>query len=143
MDDCDSLRPMFGTFQHSNLRIEVNAPERLIRDVLTQPKHLQTWMWPQRLSRLEGEALKAGNSFTSWLGPIAIDHQVDSANGVGIRLLLSGGIDGFHIWHWGDGWVQSNLEGISLLPLNLGQTMSLLRLKEYLARQQASASPDA
>ncbi|MEG5215625.1 hypothetical protein QUB48_07680 [Microcoleus sp. ARI1-A5] len=39
----------------------------------------------------------------------------------------------FHQWYWGDGWVQSRLEGVSLLPLNLGQTASLLRLREFLA----------
>jgi hypothetical protein len=45
---------------------------------------------------------------------------------------LSQSIDGYHEWYWGDGWVQSRLEGISLLPLNLGQTLSLLRLREFL-----------
>ena len=131
---------MFGTFQHSNLRIEVNAPELLIRDVLTSPKHLQKWMWPQTLSAVETESLKAGDSFKSWIGPIAIEHRVESASSSELCLLLNRGIDGFHTWHWGEGWVQSNLEGVSLLPLNLGQTLGLLRLKEYLARQQSAAS---
>lgn len=49
-----------------------------------------------------------------------------------LRLLLSEGIDGYHEWYWGDGWVQSRLEGISLLPLSLGQTFSLLRLRQFL-----------
>jgi hypothetical protein len=50
-------------------------------------------------------------------------------------LLLSRGIDGFHEWYWGEGWVQSRLEGISVIPLNLGQTINLMRLKEFLSHQ--------
>lgn len=130
---------MLGTFQHSNLRIEVNAPETLIRDVLTSPKHIHAWMWPQRFSNTSVETLKTGDLFTSWLGPIAIDHRVISADHSGICLLLSKGIDGFHTWHWGEGWIQSNLEGVSLLPLNLGQSLSLIRLKDYLSRMQTSS----
>jgi len=37
--------------------------------------------------------------------------------------LLSQGIDGFHEWYWGEGWVQSRLEGVSILPLNLGRSI--------------------
>jgi len=44
--------------------------------------------------------------------------------------LLSQGIDGFHEWYWGEGWVQSRLEGVSILP-NLGQTLNLLRLRQF------------
>lgn len=41
------------------------------------------------------------------------------------------------VWQFRNFWVrgnakQSRLEGVSLLPLNLGQTLSLLRLKQYL-----------
>ncbi|MEG4629803.1 hypothetical protein QUB56_09295 [Microcoleus sp. AR_TQ3_B6] len=53
-----------------------------------------------------------------------------------LRLLLSQGIDGFHEWYGGDGWLQSRLEGVSLLALSLGQTASLLRLREFLAGKQ-------
>jgi hypothetical protein len=56
-----------------------------------------------------------------------------------LRLLLSLGIDGFHDWYWGDGWVQSRLEGVSLLALNLEQTASLLRLREFLAGKQKAS----
>jgi hypothetical protein len=56
-----------------------------------------------------------------------------------LRLLLSQEIDGFHEWYWGDGWVQSWLEGVSLLALSLGQTASLLRLREFLAGQQKAS----
>jgi len=51
-------------------------------------------------------------------------------------LALSQGIDGYHEWYWGDGWLQSRLEGISLLPLNLGQTLSLLKLRLFLSNQK-------
>jgi hypothetical protein len=54
----------------------------------------------------------------------------------GFRLLLSQGIDGYHEWYWGEGWVQSRLEGVSLLPLNLGQTLNLLRLRTFLREQE-------
>ena len=52
-----------------------------------------------------------------------------------LRMILKQGIDGYHEWLWGDGWVQSRLEGISLLPLNLGQTFSLLKLRLFLISQ--------
>ncbi len=66
--------------------------------------------------------------------PGAVGHHVDIADPKCLRLLLSQGIDGFHEWYWGDGWVQSRLEGVRLLPLNLGQTASLLRLREFLGK---------
>jgi hypothetical protein len=58
------------------------------------------------------------------------------ANDQCLRLLLSQGIDGYHEWYWGDGWLQSRLEGISFLPLNLGQTLSLLKLRLFLSNQK-------
>jgi hypothetical protein len=66
------------------------------------------------------------------MGPVAIQHKVEVAQVNCLRLLLSQGIDGYHEWYWGDGWVQSRLEGISLLPLNLGQTLALLRLRQFI-----------
>ncbi len=66
-------------------------------------------------------------------GPGAVGHHADIADPNCLLLLLSQGIDGFHEWYWGDGWVQSRLEGVSL-PLNLGQTASLLRLREFLGK---------
>lgn len=35
----------------------------------------------------------------------------------------------------GEGWVQSRLEGISILPLNLGQTLNLIRLRDFLVNK--------
>lgn len=125
---------MLGSFQQSSLRIEVEAEENTIRESLLAPKKLQQWLWPQTLDTNLPEELQAGLKFTTWLGPIAIQHEVDVAESNHLRLILSQGIDGFHEWYWGNGWVQSRLEGISLLPLNLSQTFGLLRLREFVNR---------
>jgi hypothetical protein len=129
---------MLGIFQQSKLRIEVEAAEAAIADSLSHPAQLQQWL----LGRFDTELpqqIYPGLIFTSWVGPVAIQHQVEVAQPNCLRLLLSGGIDGFHEWYWGEGWVQSRLEGVSLLPLSLGQTLSLLRLKEFLAAKANSA----
>lgn len=123
---------MLGNFQSSNLRIEIEASETAIRDSLMRPSQLRQWLWLQQLSLGLPEVLESGLMFTSWVGPVAIAHEVEVANSNCLRLLLSQGIDGFHEWRWGEGWVQSRLEGITLLPLNLGQTLSLLRLRQFL-----------
>jgi hypothetical protein len=122
---------MLGNFQQSNLRIEVNASEQIIRDSLLQSDRLKQWMWPQNFASLSGK-LSPGDTFVSSLGLVEIDHKVDIVEDHSLRLLLSKGIDGFHEWYWGDGWLQSRLEGVSILPLNLGQTISLFRLRQYL-----------
>lgn len=124
---------MLGNFQQSQLRIEVEASAKLLRDSLTRPAQLQQWLWPQRLSTGLPEQLHQGLVFTSWLGPVAVQHVVDATESSCLRLLLSQGIDGFHEWCWGESWVQSRLEGVSLLPLNLCQTISLLRLRQFLS----------
>jgi hypothetical protein len=123
---------MFGTFQQSSLRIEVEATAEQLRESLTHPAKLQNWLWFERLSAGLPTELQTGLKFTGWVGPIPIQHQVDLSEPNRIRFLLSQGIDGFHEWAWGEGWVQSRLEGISLLPINLGQTVSLLSLKQAL-----------
>lgn len=123
---------MFGTFQQSNIRIEIAVSEQALRESLVQTDKLQKWLFPQRLSNGLPEELCPGLSFTSWIGPISIIHNVEFVETDTLRLLLSRGIDGFHEWRWGDGWVQSRLEGISLLPIGLGQTFSLSRLRQFL-----------
>lgn len=125
---------MLGTFQQSSLRIEVVASEQALRQSLTDSAKLQQWLLPLRLDRGLPEQLHPGLTFTTWAGPIAIQQVVERAEANCLRLLLSKGVDGFHEWYWGDGWVQSRLEGISLLPLNLAQTATLLRLRQFLAR---------
>ncbi|WP_448601697.1 hypothetical protein [Thermoleptolyngbya sp.] len=126
---------MLGVFQQSELRIELNASETAIRDSLLRPTEFRQWLGPQTFSPDLGDRLEPGMQFTGWLGPVAIRHQVDVLDSNSLRLLLSQGVDGFHQWYWGEGWVQSSLQGISLLPLNLGQTVSLMRLRQYLTGQ--------
>ena len=133
---------MLGTFQQSHLRIEVEANEQTIRDSLLQTDNLSKWMELAKFSSGLPEKLQTGVTFTTSLGFVEIAHEVQIANNNCLRLLLSKGIDGYHEWYWGDGWVQSRLEGISPLPLNLGQTFSLLRLRQFLTTQKASATKD-
>jgi hypothetical protein len=127
---------MLGTFQQSHIRIELEASETLIRDSLLYSERLRQWLWPQRFSVGLPEQLHPGLTFTSWMGPVAVQHKVDLVQPKCLRLLLSQGIDGYHEWYWGEGWVQSRLEGISMLPLNLGQTFTLLRLRQYITSER-------
>lgn len=131
---------MFGTYQHSNLRVELTASSEQIRGSLLRPALLKQWLWPQRLnlSSAADSELVLGQTFESGLGPVTTTHKVDVLSSQGVRFLLSGSIDGFHEWQWGEGWIQSRLEGVSLLPLNLGQTASLLRLKQHLQVNESS-----
>jgi hypothetical protein len=123
---------MFGTFQQSSLRIEVDATGDRLRLALTEPIALSQWLKFQRLPPGLPPVLTAGCSFTSYAGWMIPVHQtVELVEAQRIRFGLSQGIDGFHEWGWGDGWVQSRIEGISLLPINLGQTASLLLLRQY------------
>jgi hypothetical protein len=131
---------MFGTFQQSSLRIEIPATEQALRQGLLHTADLQKWLFPQRLSTGLPEELTTGLAFTSWLGPITVQHRVEHVEANSLRLILSQGIDGFHEWHWGEGWVQSRLEGISLLPLNLGHTLSLMRLRQFLVATHSQAN---
>lgn len=138
---------MFGNYQSSNIRIEIAASAEQLSSALSEPDRLRKWLWPQQIALFETEkgwskdssplgSLSEGQVFESTLGPLKVKHQVEMKSSGGIRFLLSGGIDGFHEWQWGDGWVQSRLEGISLMPLNLGQTLSLARLRAYLAQAE-------
>lgn len=124
---------MFGIFQQSSLRIEVEASEELLRQSLANPTQFSQWLWFERFSPGLPTTLHLGLTFMSWAGAIAIQHQVEVLEPNRVRFLLSQGIDGFHEWAWGDGWVQSRIEGISVLPVSLGQTISLLSLKQFLA----------
>lgn len=135
---------MLGKFQQSHLRIELTAPATVIRESLLCTTNVRQWLWTQRLSPGLPEKLSAGLTFTSYIGLIAIDHKVEIAEDNCLRLLLSGAIDGYHEWLWGDDWVQSRLEGISYLPLNLGQTLSLLSLRQFVAdRAKTTAKSSA
>ena len=126
---------MLGHFQQTILRIEVDASVLEIGQSLLEPAQLQQWLWPQHLSAPLPARLQTGTSFKSWVGPIKILHSVELAEATQIRIKLNQGVDGFHEWLWGEGWVQSRLEGISLLPLSLSQTLGLLRLRQFLHSQ--------
>jgi hypothetical protein len=127
---------MLGTFQQSQLRIEIEASSAAIHDSLLRPAQLEKWLLGQRFSPGMPQELETGFQFTTSTGPIQIHHQVDVVKPNCLRLLLSNGIDGFHEWYWGEGWVQSRLEGVSVLPIKLGQTLSLLSLRQFLATQK-------
>jgi hypothetical protein len=124
---------MLGTFQQSNLRIEVQANTVHIHDSLTRPSNFRQWLWPQQFQTGLPDTLATGLTFSSYWGPLEIQHQVTQVSDHSLYMLLCGGIDGCHEWNWGDNWVQSQLEGISMLPLNLGQSLVLFRLKQFLA----------
>jgi hypothetical protein len=121
---------MFGNFQRSELRIEVPATASTIRDRLLSPSALKKWLFPQQVNSASQDLLTVGTKFETSFGLVKVKCEVDLVNTQCLRLLLSQGVDGFHEWHWGEGWVQSRLEGISLLPLNLYQTATLLRLRQ-------------
>lgn len=125
---------MLGKFQQSELRIEIKASEKAIRDSLTRTSKLSEWLWTQKFSPGLPEMLYPDLNFTSWVGFVPISHHVEFLNDHCLRMILSQGIDGYHEWCWGDGWIQSRLMGVSMLPLNLGQTLSLLSLKNYLTQ---------
>ena len=93
---------MLGNFQQSHLRIEIEANKTSIRDSLLQVDKLKQWMWPQSFSANLSDKLQEGLTFTSFLGPIEIDHQVEIANDFCLRFLLSKSIDGYHEWYWGE-----------------------------------------
>jgi hypothetical protein len=126
---------MFGKFQQTQLRIELDASATAIHDSLLLPMQLEKWLLPGKFTAKMPTELHSGLQFTRQVGLIPIHHQVDVINTNSLRLILSQGIDGFHEWYWGDGWVQSRIEGISILPLSLAHTASLLSLRQYLQRK--------
>lgn len=125
---------MLGSYQSSHLRIEVNATQSKITESLTHPNQFRQWMWPQQFPADLPTALTADTVFTSWLGVIPIRHEIIEASATALCFRMSQGVEGFHHWHWGEGWVQSCIEGYSLLPLGVGQSASLLRLRYFLSR---------
>jgi len=125
---------MLGTFQQSHLRLEVEADRSQIQASLVQPGKFRLWLWPQRFQEgLPGE-LRQGLVFKSYLGPVEIQHTVTQVTDHHLSMLLAGGIDGFHEWYWGENWVQSKLEGVSAIPLNIGQNLVIFRLRQFLGQ---------
>jgi hypothetical protein len=123
---------MLGNFQRSELRIEVPATPSMIRDRLLSPPALTKWLFPQQMKFASQDLLTVGTQFETSFGPAIVKCQVDRVNSQCLRLILSQGVDGYQEWYWGEGWVQSRLEGISLIPLNLYQTATLFRLRQSL-----------
>lgn len=133
---------MLGSFQQCELRIELDAGAIAIADLLQCPRQWHRWSPPlpddTPRDRLP-ERLTVGTHYRRAIGPLAIDHQVYRAEGSCLALLLSGGIDGHHEWRWGDGWVQSRLEGVSPLPLRLLHSLSLQALRQALRHPAIAA----
>lgn len=123
---------MWGKFQQSELRIEISATENELRDSLVKVESLKKWFYPLQLKDKSKLELSSGDKFTFTLAMIEIHNEVKMINSNCYCVMLSGGIDGYQEWCWGDGWIQSRLEGISFLPLNLTQTLNLLRLRFWL-----------
>ncbi|MEM6500956.1 MAG: hypothetical protein AAF685_03845 [Cyanobacteria bacterium P01_C01_bin.89] len=130
---------MLGTFQQSQLRVEVDASAKVIADLLLLPENWGTWLLPRQLYNSLPETLTPGVIYTLGQGAIAVNHEVQSVSDHSLRLILSGGVDGYHEWKWGEGWVQARLEGVSILPLKLSQTLTLGRLR-LVAAQRSKAS---
>lgn len=126
---------MLGKFQKSELRIEVKTTQEAIGNCLLDINQLKQWFFPLKFDHNSSEKLSVNDSFSFYLGVIEIKNKVDLINSNGIRIILSGGIDGYQEWTWGDGWIQSRLEGVSILPLNLAQTLNLLRLKSLATKE--------
>lgn len=128
---------MLGAFQSCRLRLEVNGSRLAIRDSLTCPDQIQRWLFPQQLEPGLPRTLTAGLTYkTQWMG-LTIVHEVIAVNEEGLKLLLSGSVEGFHYWHWGEGWIQSHLEGVSLIPLKLAHTLALFQLRSFLERPES------
>ncbi|MGI0490318.1 hypothetical protein ACN4EG_00790 [Alkalinema pantanalense CENA528] len=126
---------MFGSFQQSTLRIEVDASAEVLQRCLTQSGELVQWLRFQRFPIDLPPTLELNSTFLSLAGGLLpVRHTVQCVENHRLCLLLGQSIDGFHEWAWGDGWVQSRIEGISLLPIDLGQTLSLLSLKQHLKK---------
>ncbi|AIE75108.1 MULTISPECIES: hypothetical protein [unclassified Synechocystis] len=130
---------MLGNFQQSQLRIEVEATAPIIRDSLIKIPQLRQWLAPLPLGEGLPERLAPDVILHTGIGYAKLTQTVDRVGEDHLRLLLSGAIDGFHEWYWGDGWIQSRLEGISPLPLNLGQTLSLLKLRQFVTSVRSPA----
>ncbi len=122
---------MFGNFQQSEIRIEVKAPAKVITHSLLKREEIIKWLPQHRFNDKFPQELTTGAEFISWVAAIPVKHYVQISNQQCLRFILSQGIDGYHEWYWGDNWIQSRLEGISCLPLNLGQTFALLSLRQF------------
>ncbi len=122
---------MFGTFQQSTVRIQVAADAATIRRCLIEFPLVRQWAWAQNFPNTLPRAMTGGLEFNSYFGPVPLSHRVAELDDDALELVLWGGVDGRIRWQWGDGWIQSTVEGVSLLPLGLGQTAMLDSLSRF------------
>lgn len=128
---------MLGTLQSSTVRIEVDATAAQLRQCLTDPATMTRWLWPLELADPNAAELQVGDRFTTRVGPLEFGHEVKELAEGHLTLILWGGLDGWNEWLWGEGWVQLRAEGVSLLPLKLGQSVMLQQLREIAPRVSA------
>ncbi|MEO0852911.1 MAG: hypothetical protein AAFY15_05340 [Cyanobacteria bacterium J06648_11] len=121
---------MLGTLQSATVRLEVDATAAQLRTCLTEPSAMARWLWPLELSDPNASPLQVGSRFTTRVGPLEFGHEVKTLAEGQLTLILWGGLDGWNEWLWGEGWVQLRAEGVSLLPLKLGQSVMLQRLRD-------------
>ncbi|UFP93027.1 hypothetical protein [Gloeobacter morelensis] len=122
---------MFGTFQQSTVRVQVAANGAILKRCLTEFALLRRWAWTQRYPDSLPTVIDAGLEFDSYAGPVKLSHKVGALTDNRLEMVLWDGVDGYSRWLWGDGWVQSTIEGVSLLPLALGQTILLDSLARF------------
>ncbi|MBE9221240.1 hypothetical protein IQ215_00880 [Cyanobacterium stanieri LEGE 03274] len=122
---------MLGKFQSSQLRIEIEAGENILRQSILEVDSLKRWFFPLGLDKQLSSSLTKGARFKAYVGLAEINHEVKCIENNCICFILSGAIDGYQEWCWGDGWVQSSLEGVSLLPLKLGHSFNLFKFREF------------
>jgi hypothetical protein len=122
---------MLGTFQTHALRLRVPAQKDQIKAALTDLDKVRQWASPQRFPS-EIERLEEGTVFSSFTGPIEINHRVVHLSEDMMEFVFWGAIDGTSLWRWDDGWFQQQVYGITLVPLALAQTLFLHKLKIFL-----------
>ncbi len=122
---------MLGSFQHSTLRLEIDASTETLDRCLTETGLLRQWLWPQQLEEGIPERLEQGVMFESSLGPIRIGHRVERRAEGQLQVSLWGAMDGISEWAWGNGWAQLRVEAVSLLPLSPGVLLSLAHLQIF------------
>lgn len=126
---------MLGSFYTCQLRLEVPLSAAAIRPWLTEGDRLGQWLWPLTPHTEGGEPviqLREGDRFATGIAPLRLHHEVITLGEDHLRLRLSGAIDGYHEWCWGDRWLQSHLEGISLLPCGLLHNALIWQLRQHL-----------
>jgi hypothetical protein len=131
---------MLGTFQQSTVRVQVAASGALLRRCLTEFALVRQWAWLQNFPTDLPATMSRGLVFDSFFGPVRLGHRIEQLDDDELHMVLWGGVDGHMRWQWGDGWLQSTVEGVSLIPLALGQTTlldALTRFAEQLDRKAA------